>query len=336
MTNRNYWCYRIDTNRIKFFMDELNNGRLRQGWGWDKRQDLRDFKMDEGAGRNRPMLNKVKKGDILLIPQLPNWGQIAIVEATEDWSKGYRFQIDEKLRDYGHIFPAEYLRRFTRNNENVTGNLRSTLKNPSRFWNINHYSDDVEVLLKLSEDELVKRQDHQSRLTSLVGDVFNETFNEQDFTNKLYDKFIEQFTREEWEFALVNGLQEIFPFYRVERVGGKEEKNHGTDILIKLPSLLSDYEYAIAIQVKDYQGTVDESVIDQINKADDYWESENLKLIEKWIIITRASKDVNVELSDHDSNVKMIFAGQLKELLNRIAKKLDWDEIKTRSNCVLA
>jgi len=323
MKNRNYWCYRIDTNRIKFFMDELNNGRLRQGWGWDESQDLRkNKKMDKRAGRNRPMFNKVKKGDILFIPQLPNWGQIAIVEATEDWSEGYCFHIDKKLGDYGHIFPAKYLKRFTRNNENVTGNLRSTLKNPSRFWNINHYSDDVEDLLNVPEDGLVKRQDHQSRLTSLVGDVFNEVFNEQDFTNKLYCKFIEQFTREEWEFALVNGLQKVFPFYLVERVGGKEEKNHGTDILIKLPSLLSDYEYAIAIQVKDYQGTVDKNIFDQINKADDYWESKNLKLIEKWVIITRATKDVNKKLTSNDSNVKIIFADELKELLNKIAKSL--------------
>ena len=63
MKNRNYWCYRIDTNNIKFFVDELNQGRLRQGWGWDEKQDLRNFKMDEGAGRNRPMINNVKKGD---------------------------------------------------------------------------------------------------------------------------------------------------------------------------------------------------------------------------------------------------------------------------------
>lgn len=270
MTNRNYWCYRIDTNKIKFFADELHNGRLRQGWGWDDRQDLRDFKMDEGAGRNRSMFQKVKKGDILLIPQLLEWGQVAIVEATEDWSIGYEFMIDKKFGDYGHIFPANYIKSFTRNNENVTGNLRSTLKNPSRFWSINHYSEDVDFLFNLPVNELVKYQDHKSRLTSLVGGVFNTVFNEQDFTNKLYDKFIEQFTREEWEFALFNGLKEVFPFYQIERVGGKNEINHGTDILIKLPSLLSDYEYAIAIQVKDYEGTVDKRVIDQINKADDY------------------------------------------------------------------
>jgi hypothetical protein len=322
MSKKNYWCYRIDTNRIKFFMDELNNGRLRQGWGWDERQDLRNFKMDEGAKRNRPMFKKVKKGDILLIPQLPNWGQVAFVEATEDWSIGYEFKIDQNLGDYGHIFPAKYIKRFTRNNENVTGNLRSTLKNPSRFWSINHYADDVEALLNVPQDGLVRKQDHQSRLTSLIGDVFNEVFDEQLFSNKIYDKCIEQFTREEWEFALVSGLQEVFPYYQIERVGGKEEKNHGTDILIKLPSLLSDYEYAIAIQVKDYSGTVSQAVINQINKADDYWESENLKLIEKWIIITKASKDVNVELRDNDSDVKIIFAGELKGLLNRIAKKM--------------
>jgi len=85
MSTKNYWCYRIDTNRIKFFMDELNNGRLRQGWGWDERQNLREIKMDKGARRNLPMFNKVKKGDILLIPQLPTWGEIAVVEATDDW-----------------------------------------------------------------------------------------------------------------------------------------------------------------------------------------------------------------------------------------------------------
>ncbi|HPZ74779.1 MAG TPA: hypothetical protein PK894_07605 [Defluviitoga sp.] len=322
MSTKNYWCYRIDTNRIKFFMDELNNGRLRQGWGWDERQNLREIKMDKGARRNLPMFNKVKKGDILLIPQLPTWGEIAVVEATDDWSSGYQFNIDKTFNDYGHIFPAKFIKRFTRNNENVSGNLRSTLKNPSRFWNINHYSDDVERLLNVPQDELIKKQDIQSRLTSVIGDVFNNVFDEQKFTNELYKKLIKQFTREEWEFALVNGLKELFPFYQIERVGGKEEKNHGTDILIKLPSLLDNYEYAIAIQVKDYEGTVGQSVIDQINKADNYWESENLKLIEKWVIITKSSKDVNTELLNNNSNVKIIFADELKDLFNRIAKNI--------------
>jgi hypothetical protein len=320
MENKSYWCYRVDTSKIEFFTSEIFEGRLRQGWGWDEGQDLRNFSLDEGAGRNLPMFNKVKKGDILVIPQLPNWGEVALAEATEDWNKGYIFDIDEKLEDYGHIFPVKYLKKFSRNNENVTGNLRSTLKNPSRFWNINHYSKDVESLINSTVTELSKRQDHSSRLENSIGSVFNDVFDEKLFADKLFHKLTEQFTREEWEFALVHGLKQMFPFYQIERVGGIEEKNHGTDILIKLPSILSNYSYAIAIQVKDYEGFVGHEVVDQINKADNYWGSENLKLIEKIVIITKAKKDENIKLLEHDKNVKLIFANELKQLLAEIGK----------------
>jgi hypothetical protein len=324
MGDRNYWCYRIDTNKISYFTDELHNGRLRQGWGWDKRQDLRDFQMDEGAGRNRPMFRRVKKGDILLVPQLPKWGLVALVEATIDWSEGYTFNIDVNQGDYGHIFPAKFLKSFTRYNENVTGNLRSTLKNPSRFWNINHYSEDVDHLLKCSQTDLEKKQDYQSRLTSTVGDVFNEVFKSETFENSIYERLNNQFTSEEWEFALVKGLQELFPFYHVERVGGKREKIHGTDILVKLPSLSNDYQYAIAIQIKDYEGVVSSSVFDQINKADEYWDLEgsNLKMIEKILIITRAPKDLNENLQNNNCGVSVIIGEDFKKLLSRIATKL--------------
>lgn len=175
--------------------------------------------------------------------------------------------------------------------------------------------------MNLDQSDLVKRQDHKSRLESLIGEVYNEVFNEQEFTNRIYDKFLARFTSEEWEFALVIGLQELFPFYHIERVGGKDEKHHGTDILIKLPSLSADYEYAIAIQVKDYSGVVGDNVIDQINKAE-WWETENLKLIDKWIIVTKAEKDANVSLTNNSNNVKILFASELKELLSRIAKNM--------------
>lgn len=51
--SRHYWGYRIDVKLvIAFFRNELENGRLRQGWGWDDRQNLRDLKADWGARRN--------------------------------------------------------------------------------------------------------------------------------------------------------------------------------------------------------------------------------------------------------------------------------------------
>jgi hypothetical protein len=319
MAKKNYWCYRIDNNYPEFFWKELLVGRLRQGWGWDEGQDLNNFTIDEGAGRNRPMLN-VEKGDVLLIPHLPDWDDIAIVEATENWREGYKFEIDEDMEDYGHIFPAHYIKKFTRNNEYVTGNIRSTLKNPSRFWNINHYGKDVEKLLKTDVTDLSKSQDYESRLETSIEVVFNEMFKTKEFSENLYRKLNEQFTREEWEFALVHGLRKIFPFYKIERVGGYSESEHGTDILIKMPSIILDFEYAVAIQVKDYEGFVADDVIKQINKAEKYWNNENIRLVEKIVIITRSDKDDNLHLLENKNNVKFIFANELTELLSNMGK----------------
>jgi hypothetical protein len=318
---KNYWGYRIDNSRIDFFSEELNAGRLRQGWGYNEGQDLRDMTVDEGAGRNRAML-KVKKGDILLVPHLPAWDDVAIVEATEDWESGYRFEIDPELEDYGHIFPAKFIKPFTRNNEKVPAAVRSTLKNIQRFWNINHCSEDIGELLS-TEDDLSMSQGWDERLESATNRIFNETFHQTDFANKLYDKLNRQFGNEEWEHALVYGLQQLFPSYIVERVGGTIEQHHGTDILVKLPGILPDFYYAIAIQVKDYSGFVSKDVIDQINKADKYWQdNENVKLIDKIVIITKADREENMHLPDNDSNVKFIFAGELNALLLEIGKRI--------------
>lgn len=146
--NKNIWGYRIDIKQAQFFFDELMEGRLRQGWGYDISQDLRNAVLEKDTKRNRRMFNKVKKGDIVLIPHLPNRGEVSFVEATEDWDKLYRFDIDKKMGDYGHIFPAKYLKKVNRNSNLISNNIRSTLRNQSRFWNIKHqYSNDIDKLL---------------------------------------------------------------------------------------------------------------------------------------------------------------------------------------------
>jgi hypothetical protein len=44
MAKKNYWCYRINNDEVDFFYRELMDNRLRQGWGWQKGQDLKNFK----------------------------------------------------------------------------------------------------------------------------------------------------------------------------------------------------------------------------------------------------------------------------------------------------
>ena len=51
----NYWGYRIDTGARKYFFDEINKGRLRQGWGYRPTQDLSKDNVDETARGNLPI-----------------------------------------------------------------------------------------------------------------------------------------------------------------------------------------------------------------------------------------------------------------------------------------
>jgi hypothetical protein len=276
--------------------------------------------VDEGAGGNLPMFKGVKKGDILLVPHLPTWGEVAIVEATADWNTGYYFDIDNDLEDYGHHFPARLLKSFIRSNEHVTGNIRTTLKCKTRFWNMNYLGEDIQKLLHTEDPALKTAQNNEDRFTGAIGSAFSAIYNADTFAETLYTEFNRQFQAAEWEDALVYGLSRLFPNYTVERVGGVSENAHGTDILIKIPGLLPDREYAIAVQVKDHIGSESDEVIRQINKADAYWNNEGLRLIEKVVIVTGAEKENNLHLLNNASDVTFIFAADLKQLLLKIGE----------------
>ena len=315
---KRYWGYRIDVNHIPFFRAELENGRLRQGWGWDTAQDLRNLKADWGAKRNLPIFQRVKKGDILLVPRLPTWNEVAILEATADFSTGYQFEIDQKLNDYGHIFPAYKIKQFVRTNENIPGKIRNSIKSISRFWSMDHCSQEIEDVLQTENQNLRDHTSFSNKFLNTISDSFIQSFDSKKFSSQIYQKLTHGFCNEEWEYALVEGLRKLFPEpILVERTGGITEAEHGTDIIIKIPGLLN-YQYVIAIQVKDYNGYVNEEPLKQLSKADSYWNNENTKLIDKILLITKSQKQENLHLFDNTYGIKVIFANELEELLTKI------------------
>ena len=319
---KHYWGYRINTDYTKFFWRELENGRLRQGWGYDPGQDLRNMTVDEGASRNMRMLD-VKKGDILLIPRLHQWDEVSVVEATEDWKTGYRYEIHQDYGDYGHIFPARILKNFKRDSEVVSGDVRSSLHNLTRFWNMDCYGESIELILAAEQSVLVTSQNLEDRFGNSIIDVFGSAFDSSKFSNELFEKMCKQVSAAEWEFALVAGLKLLYPepYFHVKRIGGTSEVYHGTDITITFPSIAEETEYVIAIQVKDYEGYVANDVITQINKAEKFFKEQNKILIDKIVIITRAAKDVNQKLIENKGNVKIIFANELKTLLSAMGRQ---------------
>ena len=314
---KNYWGYRIDVKNQDFFFKELEQGRLRQGWGYAENQKLPDTK-DSDARKNFSMYNNVKKGDILLIPRLPDWGSVAIAEAIEDWNEGYKFEIDDEKKDFGHIFPANYIGCFNRHGKDVSGNIQSTLKARNRFWNISRLSKDVEKIIQNLENNKISVSVNESieNIISEEMETYLKLLNE--FSETIYKKYDDKFKAADWEKVLKNILEKIYPSeYIVENIGGIKEEKHGTDISITIPGIFENY--VIAIQIKNYKDVVNniDTIIEQINKSEEYEWSNNRKLIDKILIITSAKKKDNLNLVEkcQEKNIKVIFSEELKKLI---------------------
>ena len=337
MENRekNYWGYRIDVKNQDFFFKELEQGRLRQGWGYAENQKLPDTK-DSGARKNLSMYHNVKKGDILLIPRLPDWGSVAIVEAAEDWDdkeKGYKFEIDDEKKDFGHIFPANYIGCFNRHGKDVSGNIQSTLKARNRFWNISRLSEDVEKIMKNLEGNRESTSVIEN-IKNIVSEQVKSSFDLKGFSEKVFEEYNNKFESAEWEEVLKNILEKIYPRYKIERIGGSKEEKHGTDVLVTISGLSNLEKYNIAIQVKNYKGEISDynidNIIKQINKAEEYGWENNGKLINKILVITPAKEVENPKLIEEckKENIKVIFSEELEKLILRsIIESIDLKEI---------
>lgn len=332
---KHYWGYRIDVKNQDFFFKELEQGRLRQGWGYDKNQELPDTK-DSGARKNLSMYHNVKKGDILLIPRLPDWGSVAIAEAAEDWDdkeKGYKFEIDDEKKDYGHIFPAKYIGCFNRHGKDVSGNIQSTLKARNRFWNISRLSEDVEKIIKNLEGNKESTSVIEN-IKNIVSEKVKTYFDLKECCDKIVDEYNKKFTASQWEEVLKNVLEKIYPEYEIEKTGGMKEEEHGTDILVNVPGISISESYNIAIQVKNYEGKISDenidNIIQQINKAEVYEWENNGKVIGKILIITSAEEKDNPKLIEECQNkeIRVIFSEELKKLIfQSIIESIDLKEI---------
>ena len=322
-----YWVSRIDKKNIDFFRNELDQGRLRQGWGWREDQNLRSRTFDGGASRNQRMFNEVKRNHIVLVPHLPDYGQVTVVEATEDWNSGYRFILpgvgrtggsageipDEEIGDYGHCFPAKKICTFHPKAEVVSAGIRSTLKCQLRFWNKDELEQDIRNICNATEEQRNNVVSHDDRLANAIGRSFNSI--REKLRNNLCQEIDHEFQAAEWEYVLEEVLRWRYPGGSVERVGGPAENEHGTDLKITIPGLVDNQGFVIAVQVKDYDHQVDFQLLrGQVSKMD-YWQNqEGQRVIDKVVVFTKATREQQNEFPQCE-DVTFVFADDLKELI---------------------
>ena len=334
MSTPKYWGFRTNWRNPEahqFFWRELQQDRLRQGWGWLNGQELPECHEDRGARRNLPIYSRVKQGDYLLIPHVPTYGEVTIVKATQDFNIGYKYEIAEQkaegkkkgFRDYGHIFPATFVKTFALNNKYVEARIRTSFKNRGRFWRLWECDAAIDKLIKTTEN-LCLVSHFEDRVTDAFNSALAEFWKEDALKECLKSEFSRVFQASDWEFVLVQVFRKLLPFCTVDRIGGKQEKEHGCDIKISMPGIEKDRSYVIGIQVKDYIDIVGEKPIEQVIKADSYWEENNIneKLIDKYVILIGANKERNVsfEQKAKDKQVSVLYEDGVAELLLRAAK----------------
>lgn len=160
-SGRRYWVMRTDRGNRSALWAELAQGRLRQGWGWAEDQDLRKLQAvargdgvwtesQRAAARNRRMLssepNSIQIGDLIVVPHMPAGGRWSLARVIG----AYVYGSADGWADYRHVLPVELLSGpagIDPNRPVISKQLRSSLRNQSRMWNIDPVGPDVETLV---------------------------------------------------------------------------------------------------------------------------------------------------------------------------------------------
>ena len=272
------WAMRIspEEEHRRFLLHELYAGRLRQGWGSHESQDLRRIEglwatgdqlseEQQGAARhwrmgNGPGNDYMQVGDLVAVPNVPNYGLFTICQITGD----YYFEIAEQFGDFGHVRPVEILTPNGVANDHhlVHAGLRRSFRARQRLWNINAHCDTLNTILQagLAPEVLTSGTTPVGRVESVVSELITEPL--VLMADRLGRALPESVRAEEWEPVLRLALESLFPV-SVHHTGGRSER--GADIEIVIPNPFEeDRDWIVPVQVKDHEGEVSPEVADQL------------------------------------------------------------------------
>ncbi len=151
------WMMRTNRDLAAWLWSEVKADRLRQGWGYQPKQELTLLRHrreqgegldidDENAWPNRRMVSDepggMQIGDLILTPHLPREWHWSIVCITGP----YRYKIDAAHGNYGHILPVEILAADL-GDDDVTDAVRRMRTYPGRLRRLTRQAyEDVRAL----------------------------------------------------------------------------------------------------------------------------------------------------------------------------------------------
>ena len=278
--DRNCFVFRTDSS--DFVQNELNAGRLRQGWS-PQGTSLRD---DAGQQRSKEewsqayrsawdvcpsprryailcRMLEMKEGDLILCPNAPEYGHFTIAEVSGD----YQFKMVPSRDDFGHIVPVRNQREVS-NWHNQDAQMLSDLFKSAYFRSAvvkiqDYKEEDVSCaatrLLRIEEDTKCGKSSDGIRKQR-----FDESRRE---AARFYMKNVRKWGFEQFEAA----VGEAFRRKGYEWIRGKSARAGGdADHVFSLPMPgfedgLLEYTSLLIVQVKHKDG-IDEDDIEGVKQ----------------------------------------------------------------------
>ncbi|KXB09073.1 hypothetical protein AKJ60_01050 [candidate division MSBL1 archaeon SCGC-AAA385M11] len=323
MRDRRYWAIRTDKDNQEILFEELMNGKLRQGWGYDESQNLlmiqseivkggewwkRLSDIQNEALPNLRMLSdaedSIQIGDIILTPNLPKQNLFCLAEVSGKYVFD-RLLLNEKTDindlhyDYGHILPVKLItpNGIDKFNKNVHAELRSTLRTPMRMWNLDSYAAHIEKLIDyyVEGKDLHTPSSGEARLSIAWENAFSKAT--ETLQNELTSQLGEHFQAAEWEEPIKTVLSQLYPSINVMWTGGAYE--HGADIVLQIANYFGEIPWLIVVQVKNYTGEIHETALRQVKEAHEHY-SKDGKIILGVIMTTAEHKSTTFDNAKSD------------------------------------
>jgi hypothetical protein len=293
-------------------LQELREGRFRQGWGYDESQDLRLIQEEVARGGNwwerlsnvqkevLPHLrmlssawDSVQLGDWILVPNLPEAGSFLIADVVgpydyERLSLPPENDVNGLGKDYGHVLPVHLITEHGVNkfSEIVDARIRKTLKAQRRMWNVDACGDALETLAnqyKAGKDFSTARSGSARFHTALE---LARAHAEEQFRERLGPALDSSFQAAEWEEPISLVLRKLYPGAEVRWVAGPREK--GADVIVQLPNHFGGLPWLVVVQVKNYSDEIGSAVLEQLRPAHDHYSKEGKLLA--LVVMTTAER----------------------------------------------
>lgn len=263
----NCWIWNIDKDKRDYLEDEIENGRLRQGWGYEEDLNLKKIqkrikkgeelekKVQRAWDRCKWMLTDIEPGDYILVKNIPDGDSFTIVKVNGQ----YEFSIDEEQGDQGHILPIEKIRIFNKMNENVSAPLRNYInreRHPIR--RTKKYKEEV---ISLAEMEISQSKAMESEKFQESFEAFRQTL--LPHVKEYLKNNISSDIAEKLVFDIL--LNDANDESKLNYTAGPDEE--GADMIVEY-DLAGGFSSKIAIQVKmHWDEDNDTTGIEQLENA---------------------------------------------------------------------